>query len=116
MAMKNETNVPLADIAMTVTCAAARRLSDGRRLTAYKATAAYTLKVRPGSSVTATGVKNSIVALKNSNGWLAKINAAMTAKGVNAQATAVTASTPAVTTVSNVSFASSLLSVSVAGV
>merc|ERR1712066_531595 len=54
----------LTKIAVTVTCAAARRLSvEGRRLAGYKGTMKYTITVPKGSAVNADNVKTSLNAV-----------------------------------------------------
>merc|ERR1711992_519145 len=50
--LATESGISKTDIAVTVTCSPARRLSDGRRLTAYNAEVGYKITVQAGSAVT----------------------------------------------------------------
>merc|ERR1711920_47538 len=66
--------IDVANVAVTVTCTAKRRLSDGRRLTAYTAAVAYVISVPAGSTTTAEAAKTNLVAIDNA-AWTTKVTA-----------------------------------------
>merc|ERR1712073_2467 len=106
----------LADISVTVTCGTRRRLSDGRRLTGPKATAAYTITIPAGSAATAaTNAKNALTAYTATQ-FTNAIVAQMLAKGHVVVVSAMVPVAPTSTTTSNVSFAASMFSVGAAGI
>merc|ERR1711953_1155347 len=59
--LATESGISKTDIAVTVTCTAARRLSDGRRLAAYNADVGYTITVPAGSTVAASTVTTKLL-------------------------------------------------------
>merc|ERR1712113_507663 len=107
--------IAVANVAVTVTCTAKRRLSDGRRLTAYTAAVGYTITVPAGSTITAEAAKNSLTAIDNA-AWTTKITTAMSTAGITVNVSNMVKTDPTVTTVSDVSFAASIFSVGAAGV
>merc|ERR1712232_1128027 len=98
----------LSKIAVTVTCAKARRLSvEGRRLTSYKGTLAYTITVPKGSTVSADQVKNSINSVTDAT-WKSSVKSYAAAQGVTVTVTALTVTKAGVSNTSNdASFAKS---------
>merc|ERR1712217_881797 len=113
--LSTESGIAVAHVAVTVTCTAKRRLSDGRRLTAYTAAVAYVISVPAGSTITAEAAKTSLTAIDNA-AWTTKVTAAMSGAGINVTVTNMVKTDPTVTTVSDVSFAASIFSVGAAGV
>merc|ERR1712187_583439 len=107
--------IATANVAVTVTCTAKRRLSDGRRLTAYTAAVAYVIPVPAGSTITAEAAKTSLTAIDNA-GWTTRITNSMSTAGITVNVTNMVKTDPTVTTVSDVSFAASIFSVGAAGV
>merc|ERR1712217_561367 len=61
--LADESKIDKANIAVTVACEAARRLSDGRRLSKYKADVGYTITVPAGSPVAASAVETTLKVL-----------------------------------------------------
>merc|ERR1712113_1257571 len=113
--LSTESGIAVANVAVTVTCTAKRRLSDGRRLTAYTAAVAYVISVPAGSTVTAEAAKTSLTAIDNA-AWTTKVTAAMSTAGITVNVSNMVKTDPTVTTVSDVSFAASIFSVGAAGV
>merc|ERR1712107_684250 len=107
--------IATANVAVTVTCTAKRRLSDGRRLTAYSAAVAYTITVPAGSAITAEAAKTSLTAISTSD-WATKVTSAMAAAGITVNVTNMVKEDPTTTTSGGVSFAASMFSVGAAGV
>merc|ERR1712061_148980 len=107
--------IATANVAVTVTCTAKRRLSDGRRLTAYSAAVAYTITVPAGSAITAEAAKTSLTAISASD-WATKVTTAMTAAGITVNVTNMVKEDPTTTTSGGVSFAASMFSVGAAGI
>merc|ERR1712113_619381 len=107
--------IDVANVAVTVTCTAKRRLSDGRRLTAYTAAVAYVISVPAGSTITAEAAKTNLVAIDNA-GWTTRITNSMSQQGITVNVSNMVKTDPTVTTVSDVSFAASIFSVGAAGV
>merc|ERR1712113_670079 len=107
--------IATTNVAVTVTCTAKRRLSDGRRLTAYTAAVAYVISVPAGSTITAEAAKTSLTAIDNA-GWTTRITNSMSTAGITVNVTNMVKTDPTVTTVSDVSFAASIFSVGAAGV
>merc|ERR1712045_376593 len=66
------------NIAVTVVCTAARRLSDGRRLSKYSADVGYTITVPAGSTVAASTVETNLKGFDNA-AWTTKMTAALAA-------------------------------------
>merc|ERR1712113_1279815 len=73
--------IATTNVAVTVTCTAKRRLSDGRRLTAYTAAVAYVISVPAGSTITAESAKTSLAAIDNA-AWTTRITTAMSTAGI----------------------------------
>merc|ERR1712217_849253 len=88
----------LSKIAVTVSCAAARRLSvEGRRLTSYKGTLAYTITVPVGSTVSADKIKTTLNNVADST-WKSSVKSYADAQGVKVTVTALTVTKAGVTT------------------
>merc|ERR1712039_84654 len=88
----------LSKIAVTVSCAAARRLSvEGRRLTSYKGTMKYTITVPKGSTVKADNVKTSLNAVTDAT-WKSSVKTYAATEGVAVTVTALTVTKAGVTT------------------
>merc|ERR1711920_210468 len=113
--LSTESGIAVGNVAVTVTCTAKRRLSDGRRLTAYTAAVAYVISVPAGSTITAETAKTSLAAIDNA-AWTTKITTAMSTAGITVNVSNMVKTDPTVTTVSDVSFAASIFSVGAAGV
>jgi len=98
----------LSKIAVTVKCAAARRLSvEGRRLTSsYKGTMAYTITVPKGSTVSADKVKTTLNSVTDST-WKSSVKSYADAQGVKVTVTALTVTKAGVSNTNDASFAKS---------
>merc|ERR1712047_130464 len=93
--LNSVTGMATTNIAVTVTCSARRRLSDGRRLAGKKVGVAYTIDVPAGSTVSATAVDNA--------GWTTKVTAALAAEQITVVVSKMVKTDPTVTTVHTVS-------------
>merc|ERR1712113_1020389 len=113
--LSTESGIAVGNVAVPVTCTAKRRLSDGRRLTAYTAAVAYVISVPAGSTITAEAAKTNLVAIDNA-GWTTRITNSMSQQGITVNVSNMVKTDPTVTTVSDVSFAASIFSVGAAGV
>merc|ERR1712151_465931 len=71
-----DSKIDKSNIIVTVACAAARRLSDGRRLSKYKADVGYTITVPAGSAVAATSVETTMKSFDNA-AWSTKLTQAL---------------------------------------
>merc|ERR1711953_87457 len=92
------------NIAVTVVCTAARRLSDGRRLSKYSADVGYTITVPAGSTVAASTVSTTLTGLDNA-GWTTKMTNALAAAAtpITVTITDMTKTDPTTTTIHDVS-------------
>merc|ERR1712026_124322 len=95
-----------SNIAVTVTCTAARRLSDGRRLSKYNVDVAYTITVPASSTVAASTVSNSLTTIDNA-GWKTKMETALqnAATAITVTIEDMTKTNPTTTTIHDVSSA-----------
>merc|ERR1712158_119511 len=94
------------NIAVTVVCTAARRLSDGRRLSKYSADVGYTITVPAGSTVAASTVSTTLTGLDNA-AWATKMKDALAAAAtpITVTITDMTKTDPTTTTIHDVSSA-----------
>merc|ERR1719384_1566423 len=99
------------NIAVTVTCSARRRLSDGRRLAGKKAAVAYTVTIPAGSSATAAATAKSKLDTMTNAQWSSSVQSEMALKSITVAVSNMVKTNPTMTTTSNVSFAASMFSV-----
>merc|ERR1712038_2173433 len=103
---KTITGIDVTNIAIVVTCTAVRRLSDGRRLAAYNAAAAYTITVPANSAVAARTVSANLKAESNTT-WTTKVTNALAAAAtpITVTITNMAKTDPTTTTIHDVSSA-----------
>jgi len=103
---KTITGIDVTNIAIVVTCTAVRRLSDGRRLAAYNAAAAYTITVPANSAVAASTVSANLKAESNTT-WTTKVTNALAAAAtpITVTITNMAKTDPTTTTIHDVSSA-----------
>merc|ERR1712012_816222 len=70
--LATESGISETNIAVTVACTAARRLSDGRKLAAYNADMGYTITVPAGSTVAASTVTTKLSGFSSAD-WTSKL-------------------------------------------
>merc|ERR1711879_1049533 len=104
--LATETGLDKTNIALAVTCTAARRLSDGRKLTAYNAKVEYTMTVPATSTVAASTVTTKLKSF-DATTWTTKLKDALAAAAtpVTVTITGLTATAPTTTTIHDVSSA-----------
>merc|ERR1712038_974221 len=106
VAAKADCDKIAANIGIVVTCTAVRRLSDGRRLAAYNAAAAYTITVPANSAVAASTVSANLKAESNTT-WTTKVTNALAAAAtpITVTITNMAKTDPTTTTIHDVSSA-----------
>merc|ERR1712242_636254 len=97
--LADESKIPKTNIAVTVACTAARRLSDGRRLSKYNADVGYTITVPANSAVanTLTGF--------DTTAWKNKLEKTLSDAGITVTITDLVKTDPTTTTIHDVSSA-----------
>merc|ERR1712113_418135 len=102
--LADESKIDKANIAVTVACEAARRLSDGRRLSKYKADVGYTITVPAGSPVAASAVETTLKSF-DIKAWTTKMTEALKAASITVTITDMTKTDPSTKTIHDVSAA-----------
>jgi len=102
--LATESGISKTDIAVTVTCSPARRLSDGRRLTAYNAEVGYKITVQAGSAVAASTVTTKLGGF-DKTAWKDKLEKALKDAGTPVTITEMTVTAPKAKPIHDVSSA-----------
>jgi len=104
--LADDSKIDKSNIAVTVACTAARRLSDGRRLSKYNADVGYTITVPAGSAVAASTVETTLKGFDNA-AWTTKMTAALAAAStpITVTITEMTKTDPTTKTIHDVSAA-----------